>query len=190
MDPTRQTFTLDPKRIREVMTAFRSLARRANKLSIPEIRCFKSQRYRYSRPLVGRFIAIDVIALNPHLILNDWQILGVVEHHPDGNGIAALDSYFCRILQHTETEPSCDHCAFPRTRKRTVIIERDGKTLQVGESCLKDFIGFYEPSKVLRYFHQFVTLFRRLESSGENGFGRGGRLLTATQKATRTGIAA
>lgn len=175
----RLTFTIDPRRAREAIAALQSLSRRANKLSLPRLTYSKGRPYRYAQQLVGEFLAVDVTIVGAPLILNDWEILGIVEHRPRGNKIMALDSYFSRVLPHVSTEPFCDHCNYRRSRNQTVIISQGDRTLQIGEECLRGFITFYDPHKVLGYFRQLVTVFRRLESTDENGFGRGGRLLPA-----------
>ena len=41
------------------------------------------------------------------------------------------------------TEGSCDHCGINRYRKSTFIVRSDkGEQLQVGSTCLKDFLGW------------------------------------------------
>lgn len=36
----------------------------------------------------------------------------------------------------------CDHCGIKRYRRKAFVVERDGKQLQVGSTCLKDFLGW------------------------------------------------
>ena len=51
-------------------------------------------------------------------------------------GVESIDRSILR-------EGACDHCKIDRYRKNVYLIENDnGKTMQVGSTCLKDFLGW------------------------------------------------
>jgi len=54
----------------------------------------------------------------------------------------------------------CDHCGHNRPRRHFFLIEQDGKLLQVGSSCVKEFIGI-NPAQMLsvfKYLETFTTM--------------------------------
>lgn len=63
------------------------------------------------------------------------------------------------------TEGACDHCGIDRYRKSTYIVRHDdGRQVQVGSTCLKDFLG-WNTSPVFIYPPSDDDLF------GEGGYG-------------------
>ncbi len=68
----------------------------------------------------------------------------------------------------------CDHCGYTRHRKKTYVLEHDdGRWIQVGSTCLKDFVGAYNPDAAARaceYLIELDDMFCEAEN-GEGGRG-------------------
>lgn len=53
----------------------------------------------------------------------------------------------------------CDHCGHNRPRNRFFLVEKDGQLMQVGSTCIKDFLGI-DPNRMLAIFqglHSFTV---------------------------------
>lgn len=64
----------------------------------------------------------------------EWEESGVVTH--TAPGVEGID-------RDSLVEGACDHCKTNRYRKHTFIVRHeDGRQLQVGSTCIKDFLGW------------------------------------------------
>lgn len=52
----------------------------------------------------------------------------------------------------------CEHCHSNRQRKDLFIVEQKGNQIQVGRSCLRDYLGIDDPSRVIRKFQWFKDI--------------------------------
>ena len=89
-------------------------------------------------------VAVDMIELTlPEQIpvINGWRFVASLEHVDGANIIHEVPG---------ETVPEvyrnrgshCDHCRYIRQRNDTyVLCHEDGRTMQVGSTCIKDFLG-------------------------------------------------
>jgi hypothetical protein len=111
---------------------------------------------------------------------DEWVILGVI-NHIDGIIKAAPNQQipFDLIPSDLHNSCTCDHCNTERTRNKTVYIKnlKDGKTIRVGGSCIKYYLG-YKYEHILDYLSDlqlFVTSFNNMsndvydEFDGYNG---------------------
>lgn len=72
---------------------------------------------------------------------NGWTLLAVLEHLDGENIIRAVPGQVCPTEYRTRG-PACDHCKHKRRRNDTILVRHDdGRTLQVGSTCLGDFLG-------------------------------------------------
>jgi hypothetical protein len=68
--------------------------------------------------------------------------------------------------QYRDCEPWCEHCKTHRRRVDTVVVQHeDGKFVQVGKQCLKDFLGHSDPKNLVSY----LEYYRQLIGLGEDG---------------------
>lgn len=86
-----------------------------------------------------RFIDIEVEAAP--VAQNGWEFVATIVHTDDGNIIRSVPGY--EVPAEYRDRPTwCDHCRTNRVRRDTYIVRHtDGRTMQVGSSCLEDFIG-------------------------------------------------
>lgn len=115
---------------------------------------------------------------------DEWVILGVIDHI-DGILKAAPNQQipFDLIPADLHNSCTCDHCNTERIRNKTVYIKnlKDGKTIRVGGSCIKYYLG-YKYEHILNYLSDlqlFVTSFGRMSDNIYDEFdgysGGGGR---------------
>ena len=110
---------------------------------------------------------IDVTLTGEAPKLNGWSFLGTLQHLGDANILRALpgvtipESYRLRPNQ-------CDHCHTVRQRTDTYVVQHeDGRTRQVGTSCLKDFLGHSDPATIANFCSNLGDLFNEFGGGGE-----------------------
>lgn len=122
--------------------------------------------------------------------IKGYRFLARLEHFAAGNiigkGLGALDfeADAWRVAG-----PVCRHCGLDRKRKVTYILEAPEAAgiVQVGSSCLSDYIGTTDAEAAARLFQLMGELVSRVGSDDEEGWGGGGG---APEIATLTYIAA
>ena len=86
-----------------------------------------------------RVIDLEVEGVAPKA--NGWTFLATLVHTDDGNIIRSVPGFVAPV-DYRDKAPLCDHCHTHRVRRDTFIVRHeDGRTMQVGSSCLEDFIG-------------------------------------------------
>lgn len=97
---------------------------------------------------VVRYIDLEVEGKMP--VENGWAFAATVVHTDDGNIIRAVPGYSVPV-EYRDRPTWCDHCRTNRARRDTYIVRHeDGRVMQVGSSCLADFIGTSNPNGLVR----------------------------------------
>jgi len=106
---------------------------------------------------------------------HDARFVASIELTDGGAIILAAPDYEKDIPSHYYTEHvnRCDHCGHNRARRRFFLVEKDGKLMQVGSSCVKEFLGI-NPAHMLRAFESFNFFASQGEVSDEENFLGGG----------------
>lgn len=134
--------------------------------------------------------------------INGWVFVARVEHHELGNVIAVAPNMDGMVdtSAYRATHQACDHCGQYRQRKDTYLVTarfpknlvRDNTTtpptwydadgdeftfdiLQVGSSCLKDFLGHADPARIVRYIENLHKFMDELGSDDDDDLRFGGR---------------
>lgn len=88
---------------------------------------------------VVRYIDLEVEGTVP--AQNGWEFVATIVHTDDGNIIRCVPGYTVPV-EHRDRPTWCDHCKTNRVRRDTYVVRHaDGRVMQVGSSCLEDFIG-------------------------------------------------
>jgi len=91
-----------------------------------------------------RYIDLEVEGIVP--AENGWSFVATIVHTDDGNIIRAVPGYEVPV-EYRDRPTWCDHCKTNRVRRDTYIVRHeDGRVMQVGSSCLADFIGTSNPN--------------------------------------------
>ena len=111
--------------------------------------------------------------------MDGWSFLAQLDHElgaghtviraaPQGEGVD-LSAFRSR-------DEACDHCKLARKRKETYVLRHeDGRMVQVGSSCMEDFLG-HDVLKLLGAFNIWEMARELLQdglSEGEGGGGSG-----------------
>lgn len=81
----------------------------------------------------------------------NWEFIATIQHLPTGENIIR-SIVQCPVPEQYRTNNSdCEHCKVSRYRKDTYLVRHiiDGSFVQVGSSCIKDFLGGSSPDNLL-----------------------------------------
>jgi hypothetical protein len=104
------------------------------------------------------FEVIEVSGTPP--VLSGWMLLGVLDFER-GKPFPMVRSVPGQEVPSNffTTTSTCDHCSSSRFRKVVYILKHeDGREVQVGSSCLKDFIGHGPIDELVKYYALFDSL--------------------------------
>lgn len=169
----RERFTIPVFNLPRLEARIAAIAKRAGKLDVPppSLEIVEESFV----PVPGRpeekmrAFVVEVSGEAPRI--NGWIFSGVIDHDPAGNLVKG------RVPQHYWTsEPCCDHCRENRQRKETYIL-RDAadaeRHMQIGTSCLKDFLNSEDPIEAARLAQWIFALRDELgefEDGASTGF--------------------
>lgn len=140
------------------------LAEIAERLGVEPIRFVETDRFerRDDLGIEWTWVRGDLVGMTPRLP-GGWTVLAAIEHMEAGNLVTTFGDRSAEQYRHAA--PDCDHCGHNRNRRYTVVVaDEDGTVVQVGKSCLKDFVGHSNPENVLWAFESFDE---DLDSFGE-----------------------
>jgi len=148
------------RNVRDMLKRFEKLCRKAKRLGLDEPVLAKvgdlSEKFRTDVGIDGwkRYALYTVEATPVHF--DGWSFVATIEH------IATEDGYrnVVRTSPRFEGEaidpiirtsrPVCEHCNTARKRNDTFVIQHDdGKRMQVGRNCMKDYLGDATGAEVL-----------------------------------------
>ncbi len=125
------------------------------------------------------WLTIEVVGTTPKL--GGWRFAGRIQHEETGNIFACLPGETIPEA-YRHNKPACDHCKARRTRRDTfVVVHDDGRFMQVGRNCLKDFTGHADPqalaawAEALEDFNRWASDQEDPEGWAEEGGARSGR---------------
>lgn len=104
--------------------------------------------------------------------LAGWQLQAVLERIPEieGNIVRCLPNVSLPVSYRTQ-EPICEHCKLSRRRLETfVLLNGDGRLIQVGRNCLADFLGGANPEDLLSSAEYLLSIDACLEEAEDDGY--------------------
>lgn len=80
-----------------------------------------------------------------------WTFVSTLDHRNDGTTIIKNIPDEETPERFRETGCSCDHCGVNRFRRKTFVVHHDnGSYMQVGSTCVKDFLGGKTPEQIAK----------------------------------------
>lgn len=120
---------------------------RSEKLSLDVVRTFDR-------------VEIELDGLNP--IIHGYRFAGRIQHGDAGNvlDVHPGNSPGLSLERFRHAPPRCMHCGKVRRRLDTYLLEEvsSGKLVQVGSTCLQDFLGTDDPVDALDIFALLTTI--------------------------------
>jgi hypothetical protein len=168
---TEEVWVLSAK-IESFKKKFNSLSKKAKTLEceIPTLVITDETKIIQSSTSSGNLFSIKGITEYTKIIftgeaptLDEWKVIAKINHKKTENGyenrieLASLESDDLKQLEQIETfhkTPHCDHCETSRFRKSTFILKHvdTSEVVQVGSTCVEDFVRSSSLSSVLHYF--------------------------------------
>lgn len=109
-----------------------------------------------------RIIELEVQGTAP--THNGWGFVATLVHTSEGNIVRSAPG-FQVPADYREAAPKCDHCKINRARRDTYILQHeDGRTVQVGSSCLEEFLGV-KPGKLTKAAELFLSAYAVCEAA-------------------------
>jgi hypothetical protein len=145
-------------RLEEALKILTKLAKKAKKFGNDDISWTVGEpvmRTHHSnitgKPIRVSFTPITIEGSAPQV--EGWKFLGKIEFLTTG-GVLLSSVTDTEIPAQYRNNPTtfCAHCNTARQRKDVFILENNGMTIQVGRTCLKDFLGTDHPAAALGYF--------------------------------------
>lgn len=94
----------------------------------------------------------------PIKLAGGWTFSATLEHTEVGNIIRAVPGAEIPV-SYRNADPACDHCQLDRNRKDTYIVTNDANQfMQVGRTCLKDFVGHRDPARIAAWMEWIAEL--------------------------------
>ena len=165
---------------REVVEqAFQALAKRASRKGLPMPRWYWGKAYAVTETQDNKVVQVERIPLHLEETLakfDGWGFAATLQH-VDGGTIVRCVPGMTVPSEYRECGPKCDHCGYNRNRRDTFVVKHeDGRYTQVGSSCIDDFLGGEEASKVAMQAELLASL-AALAEGGEDYAGGGGRCM-------------
>jgi hypothetical protein len=100
----------------------------------------------------------SIAIMGDSLRLGDYRLIGTVASLEDGTPFITYAPGAPRLKDGVITNVNqCDHCNTIRQRKDTFVVQAAGLPVQVGSSCVKDFLG-HDPSIITAYLGMVESL--------------------------------
>lgn len=114
---------------------------------------------------------VDVTLSGSTPVVGDYEFQAAIELTPNGNFVDTPPGVEIDPKYRT-TDGRCEHCQTNRSRKHVfAVMNRDtGETVQVGRTCLRDFLGTDDADGVIQKFN-FWRSYRTDDGDDDWGFG-------------------
>lgn len=159
-----------------VEAAFQALTKRALRKGLPMPRWYWGKAYTVTETQDNKVVQVERIPLHLEETLakfDGWSFAATLQHVEGGNIVRCVPGMTVPS-EYRNCGPKCDHCGYNRNRRDTFVVKHDdGRYTQVGSSCLDDFLGGEEATKVAAQAELLASL-ASLAETGED-YGGGGR---------------
>lgn len=158
------------------------LNKRARKLFLPMITLTWGKAYIEQRTIQG--LKADILVMSCELVgpmevsFDGWEFIATLQHLPTGENIVrAISDEHPIPPEYRDCGSNCQHCQVNRYRKDTYLVRHKGsKFMQVGSSCIKDFLGGNSPDNILKHAAlaaEIISFMKGASQGGANGHDEG-----------------
>jgi len=176
-----QTILILQDRMAEARKELDKLVRKATRYGNPDVSYSFGEPFQ-ERETRTRFDGRKVEVLGPWRVpvtiegsapqVGPYEFLAKIEHTQGGNIVDIIPGRTVDRRFRT-TKSSCEHCRTDRQRNETFVLRNTetGEEVQVGRTCLKDFLGYCDPSQVAQRFAFFKAIRDSESEWGGSGWG-------------------
>ena len=144
-------FTIHAIQLDEVVGTLAASNKKARRLHCDPMTLDIERDYMQPRKNRTPLHLLDIKIEGPAPKLAGWTLLAVLEGLGDECLLQCVPGTEIDAKRWSAADPGfCDHCQTTRRRKETFIVRHDdGRELQVGRNCLRDFLGHKDARNVL-----------------------------------------
>lgn len=162
-------YRLALEKLPEVESAIEKLNVRARKLGVEEITLEVTEETETERRLRSgydpaidspedwtyyvHFVFAIVDGKTPKL--DGWSFVATLDHDTAGGDLPIIkrsprdEAQGVDLDAYRHAANVCDHCGYKRNRLKTyIVLNDDGRVMQVGSTCIKDFLGGKSPERI------------------------------------------
>lgn len=171
------TYRIHERNLDQLKQQIAKLARRAERLKLPAITITVGPHENITNPdnanELTRVYPVEVTGEAPRI--NGWKFTASIFHDEGGNVVRQGRGETVAPEAWT-MKSGCDHCKVNRSRSVTFLLRNDdARTMQVGSTCLRDFLGHDCPQNVATWAEQMLSV-SELCGAAENITWLGGRI--------------
>lgn len=179
--PFSSSHLVVPENLPELQRRIEALSRRAVKLGMGPITLVVGAM-RKVRPQGAKHDEIrqEVVVTGETPVVNGWEFVATLQHEDGGTILRVvpgtnLDPAVTKSYR--QAQPDCDHCQLNRRRGDTFLLREvaTGRVIQVGRSCLRDFLGHADPHALAAMAEYLIAADGLAAIAEEAGGGAGGR---------------
>ena len=94
-----------------------------------------------------RYVEVQISGKSPKF--EGWTFIATIEHEKASKNLIKCIPGIELDYKYRDAPPDCHHCNTHRWRKKTYVCKHDdGKEVQVGSTCVKDFLGHKSPESI------------------------------------------
>jgi len=177
-------FFVPAQKIELLKKDFKKIEKRAKKLGMEapvfrvnedifEIRKVYQEDYHRQIERNIRFVEVEVSGKLP--VYTGWNLVSSIEHsrlkeEEVSYNTVRMNPDYPENVDYRTLPPHCEHCGHNRYRKNTYILFNTdtGKSIQVGSTCIKDFLGEENPDFIIGAA-TYIDLLGKFVDTYENG---------------------
>jgi len=185
-----RSFTVLASRKSDVEEQFTKLNKRATRLGIDNITWTWGKARMESRKVLWQdpkyfdmppvYIRREMLVLPIEITgplevkFDGWRFIATLQHLPTGENIVRPIANDVEVPKHyRETGSLCEHCNIKRYRKDTYVLHHDDEgEVQVGSTCIKDFLGGNSPDSIVgkaNFISELITFMEGMENYSGGG---------------------
>lgn len=158
---TGKTVTVLAGRVPEAMKTLERLAKKARRFGCPDVTVTRGERRHEDRTVTEwngasrrvREVVQDLHVTGDPVVVGSYRFLAKIELTSAGCMVqTAPGETVDESYRHTDGH--CDHCKSNRQRRDVFVVRNldTGEQLQVGRTCLRDFLGTDDPASIVTRF--------------------------------------
>ena len=94
-----------------------------------------------------RYVEVQITGKSPKF--DGWTFIATIEHEKASKNLIKCIPGIDLDYKYRDAPPDCHHCNTHRWRIKTYVCRHDdGKEIQVGSTCVKDFLGHKSPESI------------------------------------------
>lgn len=183
-EPNENVYRIPLEYLPYLQDRIEALNDRAKRIGVDGVELIEIGREKVARKnnkaIIDIFVMVQVEG-RPVKLEGGWYFVGTIEHTEVGNILR--DSPFLNPPftlagipnKYRGVGPDCEHCGLERKRNDTYIVAKpDGSTVQVGKTCLKDYVGHRDPNDIASYVESLAEIRNYAEALEDPDFIEGG----------------